>query len=113
MWLRLALHWDVAYVAEPLMRLRRHPRQESQQFMGNVRKVEEVWRCLEILFREQRDYVPYSGALYKRAIVHLGNWVGMFLKAVLRRGSWRDVGTFAGLWVRFRWEQARGLTAPI
>ncbi len=107
MWLRLALHYDVAYIAEPLIHLRRHARQESTEFMGTTLEVYEVWRAVEIIFREQRTAIPDSRTLYALALNHLRQWVLMFCKQALRRGLFSSVFTLLSTWLQLSFKQWR------
>lgn len=94
MWLRLSLHYDVAYVAEPLVLVRRHPGQESSSFLGSVKEVDEVWRAFQIVFRENAGSLTEADMLYRRALNHLQRWSGAFLRNNLREGHLRSAMAF-------------------
>ena len=67
MWLRLAAHCHVGYVAEPLTSLRVHPGQETARFSSTGRDYQDVLRALDIVFVED---LPPECAQYARAIYH-------------------------------------------
>jgi GT2 family glycosyltransferase len=87
MWLRIALHYNVGYIAEPLVRVRRHSGQESNHFLGMASEVQEVWRAFEILFSEQLSYIPEPEKMYDLALSHLQKWVSLSLWQSLRQGK--------------------------
>lgn len=94
MWLRLSLHHDVAYVAEPLVSVRRHPEQESSRFLGSVGEVDEVWRAFRIVFSENKGMIPEADALYDGALKHLQQWSGAFLHNNLKKRRFRSALAF-------------------
>jgi glycosyltransferase involved in cell wall biosynthesis len=87
MWLRLALHTSVAYLSEPLVSWRRHSSQESNQYLGMVHEIKEVYRAVQIVFSEQRAYIPEPDKLYMLAINHLRGWTYIFLRQSIRKGN--------------------------
>lgn len=80
MWLRLSLYSDVAYIAEPLIYQRRHPRQESSAFIGSTNEVREVWRAFQIIFCEQRNKIENPEYRYALALNHLKKWTWYFIR---------------------------------
>lgn len=109
MWLRLCLHANVGYIAQPLVSLRRHPQQESRHYLGRLQEVDEVWRAFQILFSEQREDIPEAERMYRLAITHLQNWVGMFFRQSVRQGHMVLALSFARSLVRFSLIKRRGL----
>jgi len=49
MWMRIAAHYDVIYLAEPLIYQRIHPEQETARFQGTGRDYQDVLRALDIV----------------------------------------------------------------
>ena len=101
MWLRQALHGDVAYVAGPLLQLRKHAGQESRHFIDSSKPVLEVQRAFQIIFNEQRKYIPRPKVMYASAITHLQRWSMMFLKGACRKGDVKAVISFTRLYLQY------------
>ncbi|MCA1554304.1 MAG: hypothetical protein LC737_08000, partial [Chloroflexi bacterium] len=113
MWLRLSLHTDVAYLAEPLVRIRRHADQESRHYMGKVQEVNEVWRALQVIFTEQRTYVSEPEFVYRLAMRHLCTWVKMFLRTTLKHGQLSRALVWGQIFLYLLYTQKRGLSSLI
>lgn len=109
MWLRLALHCDVAYIAEPLVLLRRHARQESSHFSGMTHEVDEVWRAFRVFFQDQRALIPDREALHSIALDYLLHWTYEFFRESLRASRYREALQFGRRWVDFAWAKRVGL----
>jgi glycosyltransferase involved in cell wall biosynthesis len=54
LWLRLALRAPVAYLDQPLCRLRWHPEQITSRYAGSYREIDESWLTQAIVFGEDR-----------------------------------------------------------
>ncbi|HEX8136033.1 MAG TPA: glycosyltransferase [Pyrinomonadaceae bacterium] len=52
MWLRIATHYDVAYLAEPLIRYRWHGDNETRNFVGDVRGIEQAYAAKRIILEK-------------------------------------------------------------
>ncbi len=102
MWLRLSIGREVAYVAEPLLCLRRHQGQESTRFVGRAAEVDEVWQAVRIVFDRQRTEIPDAEGLYTAALNHLSEWSRMLCMASLKRGRFGAAWGYALRWTRFR-----------
>ncbi len=89
MWLQLSLYADVAYLATPLVKVRRHHDQESNRFLGNVNEIKEVRRAIDLVFAEHRARVPNADQLYQVALSHLRRWTVVRLHTALRKGRMR------------------------
>ncbi len=109
MWLRLALHYDVAYIAEPLVGLRRHPNQESARFLAQAVEVVEVWRCFQIIFTEHRGEVPELESMFNAGLEHLQKWTAMFLRRALAERNFSSAVSFSSLLFRFARARQRGV----
>jgi GT2 family glycosyltransferase len=111
MWLRLSLHHDVAYLAEPLVSLRRHSGQESTRFIGTTCEIEEVWKAFRIILLEHAQYVDEPHKALGLASSHLRTWTSSFLRQSLRRGDLRLALQFLRQLVRFVWLEHAGLAS--
>ena len=109
MWLRLALRYDVAYIAEPLVRWRRHAGQESSRYLERVREVDEVWRAFQIVFSEQFSLIPEPETMYELAMEHLTRWSYAFSRYNLQRRRLGDAWEYARRWFGFWLAKQRGL----
>lgn len=89
MWLRLAMRWNAAYLADCWVELRRHQGQESQRFLGSAREIIEVRGAFHSYFRaaEVAD-VPVSSTHLHLARRHLQRWARASLHDALRRRQW-------------------------
>jgi glycosyltransferase involved in cell wall biosynthesis len=65
MWLRIALHFDVAYLQTPLVHYRRHDSNETRSFTG-IRELEQEFRAKRIALDREPEHVPNSKALRRR-----------------------------------------------
>ncbi len=90
MWLRLALHYDVGYIAEPLVKLRRHPGQASCDFMAQTEEAVEVWRCFKIVFTEQVENIVEPERAFGLVLTHLRQWEVGFFKQSVKQGDIRS-----------------------
>jgi hypothetical protein len=86
MWLRLAIRWDVAYLSEPLVLLRRHRGQESNKFMRRPAEVSEVWRAFEIALERAGQQLPDAEELRQVALRHVVRWSRGLLRQSLVSG---------------------------
>jgi GT2 family glycosyltransferase len=101
MWLRLSLHGDVAYLAEPLVSLRRHISQESTHFMGQPEEIEEVWRAFSMILTEQRQFLLEPDRRFELALTHLQAWTVWFLRCATTRLQLRVALRHVAQLVRF------------
>ncbi len=113
MWLRLALHADVGYIAEPLVHLRRHHGQATTRFVSHGGDVEQVWRALQIVFTEQRQYIQQPSAMFNVGLSHLVWWSRMQAWWALRELRIRAAATYAMLFIRFAYIRQWGLAALV
>ncbi|TMC57248.1 MAG: glycosyltransferase [Chloroflexi bacterium] len=109
MWLRLALHGDVGYLAAPLARIRLHGEQASRPYVGNVEEVHEVHQALQVVFVEQAAYIRDRDLMYALAMRHLRRWLLMFLRAAVRRGQLRRAFAWTRELAQVLGAQRRGL----
>jgi glycosyltransferase involved in cell wall biosynthesis len=65
MWLRIALHFDVAYLQTPLVHYRRHDSNETRRFTG-IWELEQEFRAKRIALDREPERVPDSKALRRR-----------------------------------------------
>jgi glycosyltransferase involved in cell wall biosynthesis len=65
MWLRIALHFDVAYLETPLVHYRLHDSNETRSFTG-IRELEQEFRAKRIALDREPEHVPNSRALRSR-----------------------------------------------
>jgi glycosyltransferase involved in cell wall biosynthesis len=63
MWLRIAAHYDVGFVAQPLIAQRKHAQQETARFSESGRDYLDVWRALSIVYSRQ---IPDECAKHRR-----------------------------------------------
>jgi hypothetical protein len=62
MWLRIAAHYDIGYLVHSLVKYRRHPEMETNQFAG-VRDLEEGLRAKLMAVERARDVLEDAHAL--------------------------------------------------
>lgn len=106
MWLRLAQCGEVAYLAAPLIKLRRHSGQESRHHLGRPSEIAEVWRAFQIGLRGYSD-APPDGSLVQRLLLrHLASWSSQQLRASLRSGKFGPALSFA--WQAAYFQARRG-----
>ncbi len=103
MWLRLCLHYDAAYIAQPLAHLRRHAGQVSAAFLGQAREVEEVRRAYAFLFTEWAEDVPDSAENRALALAQLRAWTRQLARRAVRQNAWSALPALAGVAWRLRW----------
>jgi len=65
MWLRIALHFDVAYLKTPLVHYRLHDSNETWRFKG-VRELQEEFRAKLIALDREPNRVPNSKTLRRK-----------------------------------------------
>jgi hypothetical protein len=65
MWLRVALHFDVAYLQTPLVHYRRHDSNETRRFTG-IRELEQEFRAKRIALDREPERIPNHKALRRR-----------------------------------------------
>lgn len=58
MWMRIALFYDVAFIAEPLVRYRWHASNETLKFRNNPDELREYYRCKTIAMGKYPERVP-------------------------------------------------------
>ena len=110
MWMRLSLHFDVAYVAQPLVSFRRHSHQESNNYIGKIEEIQEVWQAIQIVFKEQRDHIINPEKNFKIATRHLQRWTKMFVKQAIKRGKIIHAVRLLDLMRTFYQVERRGLS---
>jgi glycosyltransferase involved in cell wall biosynthesis len=84
MWLRIALHYDAVYLAEPLISLRKHPGQESRLYIGSVEEIEEVWRAFHITLCRDNGVEANRKNDLSLAANHVIGWCAQRTKHFLR-----------------------------
>jgi glycosyltransferase involved in cell wall biosynthesis len=70
MWLRIALHFDVAYLQEPLVHYRLHDSNETYRFRG-ICELEEEFRAKRIALHREPERIPDYKALRTRVFQEL------------------------------------------
>ncbi len=78
MWLRISLHFDVAYLADRLIGYRVHEANETHRFKG-VREIEEIFRAKMIALDQAGDIIAESGALRETVADDIEQRVRAFL----------------------------------
>jgi glycosyltransferase involved in cell wall biosynthesis len=117
MWLRIALHFDVAYLRTPLVHYRLHDSNETWRFKG-LRELEEESRAKRIALDREPNRIPNSKALRRKVFEALETRVlqmvadgqlsseskiqGRSLAAEMRR-----TGTIVGVHRFLRWLRRR------
>jgi len=79
MWMRIAKHYDVGYLARSLVAQRVHPRQETSRFAGTGRDYLDVLRGLDIVSSSHLspNYAGYVRRAYQslaRRAVRMARW---------------------------------------
>lgn len=67
MWMRIALAYDIAFVARPLVAYRVHSAQESHRFLGTGRDYIELLKSFDSIFSDRlpTQYAQYAAASYR------------------------------------------------
>jgi len=87
MWLRLAIHCDIGYIAKALVALRVHPGQETARFIFSGKDYQDVLAALNLIY--SRD-LPWEYARYARQTYRtLGAQASAMARWRLRQGKIR------------------------
>jgi glycosyltransferase involved in cell wall biosynthesis len=70
MWLRIALHFDVAYLQEQLVHYRLHDSNETYRFKG-IHELEDEFRTKRIALNREPERIPNYKALRRRVFQEL------------------------------------------
>jgi GT2 family glycosyltransferase len=106
MWLRLARLGRVAYIAAPLIKLRRHAGQESRHYLGRASEVGEVWRAFQIALQDYWETAPDGPQMLRLLLRHLSAWSAAQLRASVRGGHFVQTPAYA--WQAARFQLLRG-----
>lgn len=87
MWLRMALYSDILFLADPTVQLRRHPGQESRNYLGKPAEVCEVLRAFQIVFTQYRDLIMEAETSYRLGINHVRTWSWSLAKQAVHGGD--------------------------
>jgi glycosyltransferase involved in cell wall biosynthesis len=87
MWMRIALHYDVAYVAAPSLLYRKHEKQDNVSFVGSEREMTEVLLALKTIFSENWGRIKNARTLYKDAVLFVSCWAFTAARSNARKGQ--------------------------
>jgi glycosyltransferase involved in cell wall biosynthesis len=88
MWMRIAVHFGVLYLADPLIDQRVHGGQETARFQGTGRDYEDVLRAFDIVRSQNSDTLPSNLLVYMAGAYRtLSNQALQMARWKLRRGK--------------------------
>jgi glycosyltransferase involved in cell wall biosynthesis len=110
MWMRIALAYDIAYVARSLVAYRVHDTQESHRFLGTGRDYQEVLKSFDKLFSTPLppQYANYTAATYRTLAAQalpMGRWK-------LRQGKILPALRYTAVYIKARIRSRRRAFSP-
>lgn len=95
MWIRIALDWPVAYIAEPLAQYRQHPQSGTSSVMSTARNgTDELWMIKDVFQRMENSHSELN-ALRPQAIRRVAHRTWCFAEEMCQLGFGR--ATRAGI----------------
>jgi len=90
MWLRIALEWPVAYLAEPLALYRQHPAGDTSSVMSTARNGRDEEWLIKDIFRRVETSRPGLLALRPQAMRQVAHRTWCFAEEMCRHGLGRS-----------------------
>lgn len=109
LWLRLALRAPVAYLDQPLCRLRWHAEQITSRFAGTHREIDESWLTQSIVFSEDRPLIANAEERFAAGVRHHLRWARWMTRRSAAAGNWAEAGSCARSLLRLMRARQAGL----
>jgi glycosyltransferase involved in cell wall biosynthesis len=121
MWMRVALHYDVAYLAEPTIKYRIHPGQDTNNFAGTLKGVQDLFEAKRLVLDKYRELIPNHRQLRRSiALRHFAEARDLGRQLLSARKFFKATSCFAYAFKlnprRFRWAaraSAKALLGPL